>query len=370
MNRKAGTNRMHFVSRSLTVLSALVVSVASTELALRVLVERPLLVSEWILVLPGLRDDDVIFLPPHLRSDAHYTLQGASPVLVAMGDSFTAGHPVANADAYPSVLGALLLARGIPTQVIEIGVGDTGPDQQLRAFERDVLARLTPNVVVWQFFPNDEWDNVIKATYRIEESRLAPLDVRRNWLHRRQRIYDAVPFGSLLLRHSLVFRFALKGAERWRTSAVPFADRNNPNRWGSEKIALAVARMQELGREHGFRSYFVLVAPQSAYIDPQKRPPELRGFMRSYERMLEMLRDEPNFIHIHFDASEGEDLLHAHFAGGDRDSLGIGARHFNENGYRLFAERVFARLVSDGALSAAPASPSSPPSPARSSPGS
>jgi hypothetical protein len=54
--------------------------------------------------------------------------------------------------------------------------------------------------------------------------------------------------------------------------------------------------------------------------------------MHSYEHMLEVLRAEPNFLHIHFDASDGEDVLHSLFAGGDRDLLGIGGRHFNEDG--------------------------------------
>jgi hypothetical protein len=337
---------MRFVSRFLLVVGAIVVGVVATELLLRLFVERPSLLSEWVHASPALRDADVIFLPPNLRSDAHYEKRGASTVIVTVGDSFTAGHPVASGDAYPSVLEGLLDAHGFSAQVIDMGIGDTGPDQHLRIVEREVLRRLTPNIVVWQFFPNDEWDNIVKATYRIEANELVPLDVKQNWLYRRQRFYDAVPVSAWLLRNSLIFRFLLRGAERWQTSALPSTHVGEAHLWGAEKIALAVERMKKLGHQHGFRPYFALVAPQAAYLDLEEQTPKLRAFLRRYDRMLEILRDEPNFLHVRFDASDGE------------------------TGYRLFAERVFARLVSDGALTGTPTSPSSLPSPAQSSPGS
>ena len=76
----------------------------------------------------------------------------------------------------------------------------------LRAFEREVLSRIDPNVVVWQFYPNDEWDNVAKAVFAIDGERLVPLDATRNWLHRRQRLYARVPFRETLLSHSYTNR--------------------------------------------------------------------------------------------------------------------------------------------------------------------
>jgi hypothetical protein len=360
---------MRFVSRLLLVGAAIVVSLVVTDLVLRVFVERPSLVSEWVHASRALRDVDVIFLPPGLRSDDHYESRGASTVIVTMGDSFTEGHPVAPSDAYPAVLEGLLDARGLSAKVIDMGIGDTGPDQHLRVFEREVLRRLTPNIVVWQFFPNDEWDNLVKATYRIEANELVPLDVKQNWLYRRQRFYDAVPLNGWLLRNSLIFRFMLRGAERWQTSALPSTHLGEARLWGTEKIALAVERMKNLGHKHGFRPYFALVAPQAAYLGPEEQTPKLRAFLRGYNRMLAILRDEPDFLHVRFDVADGDNPSHSFFVGADRDPLELGSRHFNETGYRLFAEQVFARLVSDGALTSAPASPSSHPSPARSSPG-
>jgi hypothetical protein len=331
-----------------TTASALIV----VEGMLRVIVERPVLASEWLLPRPRWPDDDVIFSPPKQRVDARYELVEGLASLVALGDSFTKGYPVGREAGYPSVMRRLLLERGTPMNVVELGMGDTGPDQQLRAFERELLARMTPDVVVWQFYPNDVWDNGVKATYGIQEGALVPLGVTRNWLYQRQQAYSLVPFRDALRKRSYLFRYAIKGAERRQTSVVPASYGGDVHRWGLDKIRLEVDRMQTLGRTRGIRTYFVLVAPQAAYLDPQKRSGAVERFVRTYERMHELLRKEPGFIDARFGDSDDTALADDLFAGADRDLVDHGGRHYNEHGYRLLAELVLARLVADGVVAA------------------
>jgi hypothetical protein len=110
-----------------------------------------------------------------------------------------------------------------------------------------------------------------------------------------------------------------------------------------------VERLNVLAGEHGFKPYYVLVAPQSSYLDEAtQREPANESFLRTYERVYDVLRSQPGFIDARFYQADGATPLSTIFVGGDRDPLPIGGRHFNEQGYRLLAEMVLARLLADG----------------------
>jgi hypothetical protein len=222
-------------------------------------------------------------------------------------------------------------------------------------FERELLGRLTPDVVVWQFYPNDEWDNVVNATYEIRGGALVPLDTTRNWLYRRNQVYAQIPFREALRQRSYFFRYALRSAERCQwLSAVPRQYPGGSRSWGLAKIGLAVEKMKALGRERGFLTYFVLVAPEALYLDPPEQTREAEGFLRTYERMWTLLSAQPGFIDARFDGAQRRVPARDLFVGSDRDPLGRGGRHFDEDGYRLLAELVLARLTADRAIGAAP----------------
>jgi lysophospholipase L1-like esterase len=58
-----------------------------------------------------------------------YAVDPARKTVVTLGDSFTEGFPVDDSNNYPSVLGRLLDERGMPVNIINMGMGDSGPDQ-------------------------------------------------------------------------------------------------------------------------------------------------------------------------------------------------------------------------------------------------
>jgi hypothetical protein len=151
-------------------------------------------------------DEEVLFLKPYQRDPATYALDAGLPVVIALGDSFTAAYPVADDAAYTVHLSARLAEKGIEASVVNVGEGDTGPDQQLRVFEHYVLPNARPDVVVWQMYPNDVWDNRTKALYEIRDGRLAPLDARRNWLFVRQRIFELTPLPAAVKRESRLYQ--------------------------------------------------------------------------------------------------------------------------------------------------------------------
>jgi hypothetical protein len=81
--------------------------------------------------------------------------------VLALGDSFTFGHAVEAAEAWPAVLQQLLNSRGGPRyEVINAGVGGYGTGQQLLLYD-ELEARVEPDLVVLGFaVVNDVLDNL------------------------------------------------------------------------------------------------------------------------------------------------------------------------------------------------------------------
>jgi hypothetical protein len=230
----------------------------------------PALTSSWILATRDrVRDPDLIYVNPRLERRSYYTVDPLLPTIVALGDSFTEGFPVDRARSYPSALRRMLASRGQRTNVVSLGLGDSGPDQQLRLFQRNVLERgwIRPDVVVWQLYNNDAWDNALKSVYAIAAQGLEPVPAARNWMYRRQLLFDRTPLPRWFKLHSNIFGYALKSIEHWRLAQVPEAYAADPQGWGLEKIRLELHALDELGKAHGFRSYYTVVPPQSSYAN-------------------------------------------------------------------------------------------------------
>jgi hypothetical protein len=284
-------------------------------------------------------------IPRRLLDPGFAVATDDAPVVLALGDSFTAGHPVdRERDGYPAVLERLLAGRGVRATVLNAGMGDTGPDQHLRLFRTYVLPRLTPAVVVWSIYGNDVWDNVERAVYGIENGRLEPLDVAGSWIYLRQRLWEGLPLPHSLKQESRVVHLVLKATERLARFRVPDAYRYDPAGWGFEKLRHEIAAMNALAAERGFRVYYLLIPPQSLYLaahEPERW--SAHWSMREHRRLVALLRTEAGLI----DAETAARLDVDAFAGADRDECELGARHFNERGYALLAEAVAARLARD-----------------------
>jgi len=254
-------------------LACLVVALCLAEVAVRAVHLRSTLSSEWLLENEHwVVDGDIITVERRYLSDSYYDpfkVRPPTKLIVALGDASTFGIPVAETDAYPSVLERTLQAGAADVRVMNAGLGDSGTDQELEFFTKFVLPRVHPDIVIWQLSANDSLDNAIKGLYTVSPAHeLVRLDARQNWLYRRQRFYQATPLPSFIKRGSYLFNTLLGRYEKDLVPIVPAG--TDPTAWGRQKIPLEIARMQELARQHGFTLYLALVAPQSV---PAPRPP-------------------------------------------------------------------------------------------------
>jgi hypothetical protein len=328
---------------------SLACSLCAVELALRPW--PPVLASGWLVAHPEKRvlDDDLIVTAPSFRDPATYRVDPKRPTLIALGDSFTESYPVAHEQTYPATLGRLLEDAGFPMNVINLGLGDTGPDQQLRLLETVALAHVHPDVVVWQFCDNDVPDNARKAVYTIDAGRLRPISGRDNWLYRRQQLLERTPLPDVIKRNSRIYQYVMKLEERGLYAHVPKS--STAEEWPLDKIRLEVAYMNRLAEEHGFLVYVAIVTPQVAYLDDaQQKFHEAGdiGFSRAhYTAIRDLLAGERRFIDLHMESPTDEPAWKTLFCDEKADANPLGQRHYNAVGYSLMAEMIAKRILSD-----------------------
>ena len=318
------------IQRLVLATSSIIVALVGVEVMLRLADYRPALSSEYLVGNPvRMADPNLVIVDSHFLSDAFYgpyRVSEGTRLVVALGDSFTESFPVDREHTYPTVPEDLLSEAGWDVRVMNAGMGDTGPDQHLLMFETLILPRVTPAVVVWQFYPNDSYDNAIKPLFDVTDvNTLTPTDVRDNWLYRRQRFVEAVPLPAFVKRHSYLFHLMLRRYETALEAQVPQG--RDPSEWGRQKIRLAVERMNALGKQHRFEVYYTLVVPESMYRDDIVSGGTLEF---EYPRLLSILASQPGFINTRFERENADtpssfaatDLL----ARGERDPSPLGWR--------------------------------------------
>jgi hypothetical protein len=352
----ASRSRTKLLSRVVLVLASLTLIIGVVEIALRIARYKPAISSAWILGSSRVVDADVVTIdPPFLRDDFYTPFQdvGQAKVVVTLGDSFTASFPVGMEDSYPRKLEEALTGRGLDARVMNVGLGDTGPDQQLKLFEKYVLPRVKPDIVVWQFYPNDTYENAIKAVYTMGDDRvLVPISATDNWMYRRQRFFHAIPLPASIKQSSYAFNLLLRQYERGLEAKVPAG--TDKLVWGRLKIEREIVRMNELAAEHGFRVYYTLIAPQAVYHDDVPKGSPGANEAVEYDRLLPIVDREPTFIRGRFWSAMLDDrqLGATLFVDGIRDPSEYGTRHLNEAGYRHLAEGIANRILQDSGLHA------------------
>jgi lysophospholipase L1-like esterase len=82
--------------------------------------------------------------------------QGRTRILV-VGDSFTMGY-VELDELYTRRLEEMLVSKGFPVEVISMGMNGFSTDQELEVIRREAWA-YAPDVVLYQYYPNDDEGN-------------------------------------------------------------------------------------------------------------------------------------------------------------------------------------------------------------------
>ena len=142
------------------------------------------------------------FGPVHVTTDERGfrrfdDVDGPGTRVFALGDSFTEALHVSDGEAYYDAI-----AAGASAQVFAHGTGGYGSLQSYMVLDR-YFDEILPDVVVWQFSPNDVGDN----SYPIEHNSPFTRMTRPYWID--GTIQHRLPGDNVLIRHSLALRWLL-----------------------------------------------------------------------------------------------------------------------------------------------------------------
>jgi hypothetical protein len=306
-------------------------------------------------------DDEIIMISPHLLNDDYYKRQEQTRQLLALGDSFTEGYPVKQEESYPAMLANFFNKNNLKMSMINCGIGNTGPDQQIKLLENRILAKTTPDIVVWQLYVNDIWDNVLLPAYSLSSGALLPLSGSSSWIYKRQKFFNAIPLPLSVKRGSFFISLILKAFEVGEWLQVPSEYWGNPRMWGWKKFELEVEKMKALSKKYGFKLFFLLIPPQAVYLSESKENTadwDASWPVKDYKSMVDLLSKQDHFIDARFlksdftlinEAFPGQTLTSAIekdlFSGADIDHNPPGDRHLNRFGYWLLARKVGAYIA-------------------------
>src|SRR5262245_5907129 len=275
------------------------------------------------------------------RRNGHGEDGGWGPVILALGDSFTFGFGVENSETWPARLEAILRRRGCPTaRVINAGTMSYGVFQELDLLIEH-LSGLKPHVVIHGLYWNDYqsahppragdpqvltpdgffvWDNPVvdswgrdSVKWILGHSSLATLTYRAS-----RRLEKRPPEAEATGGYAAEYERFVRG-DLDPSVLAPIADFDR--------------RFQALGREHGFRSYVVVV--------PSVNVLERGGALENpYRRFVVAQLDGLGIPYVDGYA------LWAHLRLGSSTFLPQGAdAHLSARGYRMLAEAIAVRLL-------------------------
>jgi len=190
--------------------------------------------------------------PTHMRTNS---LGARGPELAAsvpagalrvayLGDSFTFGQGVEEEEAFATVIGEQLAARGVPVETLNFGVSGHGTPQSIALLERQVVP-LQPDVVVLNVFAND---------LSAEDSYCL------RGRNRGKRSYE-----RWLLQNVYLVRLGVIVTSPFRQ--VPQVDDVAALGTPEERYRKAIAKGQALAEQHGFLFVVVLLTDASMFTD-------------------------------------------------------------------------------------------------------
>lgn len=338
-----------FLQKTALSLAATAVAILIVEFGLHAVGYWPEITWEWQLGNPGrVLNSDVIMIRPDLLDDEYYEMDRDDAKIIALGDSFTEGYPVSKDDSFPAVLDRLLREEGVAASVLNMGLGNSGPDIHLRLLQGYVLPRLEPDLLIWAFYTNDLDDNLSQSCFEARNGELIPLDGANHWTYRRSQLYDTIPLPDGLKRRSTIIRIFLKVWEAGHLSQLAYGVEAQAA--SRARVPLALREAKRLSEVHGFEILIVHIAPQVAYLnelDPATWSND--PVLQQYQDLRRILRNEGHVLEIfHVEALEAarrEDPESSPpalgiFVDASRDGSIVGQHHFNEKGYRLTAEVI------------------------------
>lgn len=329
------------------IVASIGISVLSLELGLRLTKTWKQVEGGWLLpsFYPNFywkMDDDLIFTTTHVeeRLNQLATKKDDRFRVVLIGDSFTQGDPLPQYFSYDRFLKKQLALENKDVDVINLGVGGYGPDQELVLLQKAMVNSPSVDVVVWQFFNNDIFEAYTQSLFEVTSNGLEQKSAKDNWLHKRHDFYEQIPLPEKFKYESYLVNWLLYFFEKENYDS-PEGGYEKYYRDSLAKMDLIIDKAQSMAIQKGFKLYLVLVVPQAAYTNDDGQ--NSKYTLADYHRLKQLLEKRENYIEIKIEDNNSPE--HKYFSREGQDPLPFGTRHFNEVGYEFMAQKILGAMT-------------------------
>lgn len=169
-----------------------------------------------------------------------YASEGNPYRIVVLGDSFVWGMGVKQEDRFTEILESLLKNKGTESEVINLGIGGYGTDQEYLLFQSEGI-KYKPNLVIMAFYSNDFETNtsalkhilicqkpvfrLTKAgTLKLTNVPVPEITYTKIWLMNHSSIYylyEVFLLKSKLFRNLCIMAGLIENEERFKQQVIP-----------------------------------------------------------------------------------------------------------------------------------------------------
>jgi hypothetical protein len=276
--------------------------------------------------------------------------------IVFLGDSFTTSPWSELSNSYPFQVARLYADRfSVCVRPVVLAMGGTGASQQLAFFE-DHVASIQPDIVIWQFYFNDVYENNRQRLHLISfEGTVSRRTALRYPLFWAGYINQHIP----LLRRSTLGQHALYVTTNRGVFSSWEVDEKDATRMISENnlfISSLLKEMDALGTKHSFR-FITTVAPLECRFDSSvKNEDHCLVGIKYQDSIIDTLTAHGKYVSM----EESTESAHTRVLGvtsnaprlfnTDVDPGKPGYRHLSIEGNAFFSSVLFENIASNSAL--------------------
>ena len=283
----------------------------------------------------------VEFFPTDNFQSCHINIK-----ILFLGDSFTMAPWTNYGESFPSIF-SNKLAKSLNICVVQYRLASpgSGTDQQLAVFQ-DIVTKLKPNIVIWQFFNNDIFDNIQQALFDVSDHKLIRRSIKNNFEYIAGTLNQKIP----VLKYTSLGKYLMYtgiSKDPFHNWTVPPNDLTKRKEYNSEKIPLELKEMLNLSKIYNFSFYSTLAPLEclentqlicSSWISDNQNL--LRQLLQSNSMFLSMeIYKSNNVLGLQSDFEPLPD--NSELFNQTNDSNPIGSRHLNKQGNYVYGNLLF-----------------------------
>lgn len=305
-------------------------------------------------------DPDFIYVERAVQADIARVASSSStlPLILALGDSFTAGAPFLRENSSFNQMQRSLADEFIFTELLNTGTSGYNPDQELIMLKKILEKGIRPKLVIWSFYTNDFPESGQWPNFSLDENgQLLQLSGANNFIFQRQLFFDALPLPKIIKHNSSLVAAMLHFFNLKIDREIPreFRDRDSNFDWVNQKFKLEIQEAKQLAKQYDFTLVFVSIYPQTNYFSPEFLAEQgvADDQTKEVDAFTQLLSQEEHYIPLQLNTllENGDYSLQPpqcvdgatrYFTaqGSPEDDFPVGQHHFNQLGYFLFGEIV------------------------------